>query len=560
MNRRLGLGLLLAVTAGALALRLPSLDRRPMHNDEGINAYKLNDLWAHGRYAYDPKEFHGPTLYYAALPFVWLSEARDFDHLGETTLRLVTVAFGAGLILLFALLADGLGWPATLCAAVLTALSPAMVFYSRYFIHEMLLVFFTALVLAAGWRHTQTRRLGWALLAGAGLGLMYATKETFVFSVAALLGALALTGAWTGLARSKVSSRGRRREEANRPGVEGERFLTSPAAAEGRNSGSDSTGWRSALPLLPPPKVWLASVAVALVVSLVLFTSCFQNWHGPLDSLRTYSTWLHRAGGASPHIHPWPFYLERLIWYHPARSPVWSEALIVVLAAGGGGAALAGRGLGGASVSLARFLTFYTLILTAGYSAISYKTPWCLLNFLLGMILLAGVGVVVLVRWVRRRRAQVAVGAVLLAAAAQLGWQAYRASYRFAADRRNPYVYAQTVPNLLELVDRVRGIAQVDPAGYDLVVKVISPESFWPLPWYLRPFKRVGWWDRLPPDPYAPVVIASASLHAALDDKSNKKWLQAGIFELRPGVFLELYVEFGLWQRYVATLPRDRAD
>ena len=91
-----------------------------------------------------------------------------------------------------------------------------------------------------------------------------------------------------------------------------------------------------------------------------------------------------------------------------------------------------------------------------------------------------------------------------------------------------------------------------------MVVKVMSPESYSPLPWYLRQFKRVGWWDELPADPYAPVVIASATLGAALDEKSDKRWLMAGMYELRPRVFLELYVEFELWRKYVATLPRDR--
>src|SRR5690606_34588366 len=44
----------------------------------------------------------------------------------------------------------------------------------------------TALTLGAGWRYTQTRSPGWAILTGAGLGLMFATKETFVLSVAAM--------------------------------------------------------------------------------------------------------------------------------------------------------------------------------------------------------------------------------------------------------------------------------------------------------------------------------------------------------------------------------------
>ena len=31
----------------------------------------------------------------------------------------------------------------------------------------------------------------------------------------------------------------------------------------------------------------------------------------------------------------------------------------------------------------------------------------------------------------------------------------------------------------------------------------------------------------------------------------------AGLYELRPGTFLELYVETELWKKFVATLPRE---
>ncbi|HEX2974040.1 MAG TPA: hypothetical protein VHP11_17035, partial [Tepidisphaeraceae bacterium] len=44
------------------------------------------------------------------------------------------------------------------------------------------------------------------------------------------------------------------------------------------------------------------------------------------------------------------------------------------------------------------FLASYTVLLTAAYSAVPYKTPWCLLGFLHGMILLAAVGAVALIR------------------------------------------------------------------------------------------------------------------------------------------------------------------
>ncbi len=511
-------GLLLAAAA-ALALRGPQLDRRPMHNDEAVNAVKLQSLWEKGAYVYDPSEFHGPTLYYATLPFLWLSSDRDFDQIRETTLRLAPVCCGVALILLLWLLGEALGPAATLCAGLLAAFSPAMVFYSRYFIHETLLVCFTMVVLAAAWRYTRTRHPGWAVLGGAGLGLMYATKETFIIAVGSMGLAALLTAVW--------------------------------------NRWRDQKAWT--ISSYWNPQHALAALLAAAVVSMALFTSFFTNPSGPLDSVRSYLPWLSRAGGNSPHIHPWHFYLERLSYFHQGKGPIWSEGLILVLAGVGLIAAFVRKELVDANVSGVRFIAFYTVIMTGVYSAISYKTPWCLLGFLHGMILLAGVGTVALVGMCASRTLKVGISAVVMAAAGQLAWQAWRGSYLYCADGRNPYVYAQTVPDILQLVEKVEALSKVHPQGHQMLLKVMAPESeYWPLPWYLRQFKRVGWWDRVPADPYAAAMIVGSKFNAALDNKSNKAWLMVGLFELRPQVFFELYVQFDLWRRYAETLPRAR--
>lgn len=528
MNRWLGFGLIL-VALGAFALRAPDLDRRPMHNDEAVNAIKLQGLWEKNAYLYDPNEFHGPVLSYAALVSVRLSRAADFAHVTEATLRIVPVLFGAALILLLWLMADGLGRAAALFAGVFLAISPAMVFYSRYFIHEMLLVFFTALLLAAGWRYTRTRNLGWSALGGTAVGLMYATKETFLLPLAAIAGAAALTMLWIAWWDRRTA-----------------------AEAETAQVSLLRRTWREI-----PPGWWnwehlVVATGAAIVVSGLFFSSFFANPIGPVDALRTYLPWLHRAAGASPHIHPWWFYGERLLCFHQGRGPVWSEALILVLAAVGFVAALRGRGLRGGHVPWLRFLAFYTVLLTAAYSAISYKTPWCLLGFLHGLILLAGVGAVVVLRWHTWRWLQAAVSAALVFGAGHLGWEAWQTSFVEPADPRNPYVYAQTSPDILELVEKVQAIAKVDPQGNQMLIKVMMPDGdYWPLPWYLREFKQVGWWDRLPPDPAAPVMIAGAKFQAALEDQVEPGHLMTGIFSLRPQTFLELYVEAGLWKKYV---------
>ena len=118
---------MLLAAAGALALRAPKLATRPLHNDEAVNAVKVSELWQHGRYTYDPNEYHGPTLHYATLPFLWLSGARTSADLDDAKLRLAPVAFGVGLIFLLLLFVDGLGRHALVWAAIFIAVSPAMV-------------------------------------------------------------------------------------------------------------------------------------------------------------------------------------------------------------------------------------------------------------------------------------------------------------------------------------------------------------------------------------------------------------------------------------------------
>jgi uncharacterized protein (TIGR03663 family) len=508
------LGLFIVLLASlSLGLWSCGLRQRPMHNDEAVNGIKFGQLWEGGGYKYDPNEHHGPSLYFATLAVNRLTGApRDFDSFGESRLRLVTVLFGVGLLLLLPLVADGLGRKAAGWAALFTAVSPAMVFYSRYYIHEVLLVFSTFLVLAAGWRYSRSRKPGWAVLAGTGVGVMHATKETFVITLAVL--ALALLGNYYW------------------------------------NRWVDATA-----PPASPRRLRLlhlaAAVAVWLGVALLLFSSFFTNPAGPIDSVRTYLPWLHRAEGASPHIHPWYFYLHRLLGFHIAKGPVWSEAAILGLAILGARAAFVRQGLANASASFVRFLALYSFGLCAAYSLIAYKTPWCLMGFWHGMILLAGVGSAWLVERTTRCWLRIGIQVVLLAGAGHLAWQAWLANTVYAADPRNPYVYAQTSPDLLSLVRKVQDLARTDAQGARMVVKVLSPDSdYWPLPWYLRNLKHVGWWDQVPTDPYAPVMIVSAQLHAALDDKQTH--VMIGYFQLRPQVFLELYVDLKLWQVYLA--------
>ena len=90
-------------------------------------------------------------------------------------------------------------------------------------------------------------------------------------------------------------------------------------------------------------------------------------------------------------------------------------------------------------------------------------------------------------------------------------------------------------------------------------VSVIAPPyEQWPLPWYLRAMPYVGYWAA-PDDPLAlraPVVVASMDNAAVLDDALGGRYVSE-FFGLRPEVLLALYIERGLWDRFLARAAGD---
>jgi len=517
--------LILIVALGGLASRVPRLKIRPMHTDEAVHADKFGTLLEEGRYEYEPREYHGPTLNYFTLPSAWLSSARTYTGISEVTLRLVPVVFGVLLILLTVLVADGLGAGAV-WTALLAAVSPALFFYSRYYIQETLLVCFTFGVIGSSYRYVRTRRLLWAVLAGLFLGLMHATKETCIIALGSIGLALAV--------------------------------LVLNEKRKGRS-------FREVLGVVRPIH-FLIGAGVALGVSALFFSSFFRNPRGILDSYLTYATYFGRAGGENTvHVHPWHYYLRMLLYARYGHGPIWTEGWIVLLALVGLVVALRGKPVGLVDAGLLRFVALYTVSMTAVYAAIPYKTPWCLLGFLHGMILLAGVGVVTLWRWARKPVARVPLALLLAVAVGHLAFQAYRANFVYHADSRNPYVYAHPTPDVFTVADLVQEYAGLYEDPRDLTVQVAcSGRDYWPLPWYLRSY-RVGYSDAVP-DRVGPLIFVSADLEGALGHKlymetpPEQRRMYLYVFDepyyvwARPQVKLVGFVRKDLWEAYQSEL------
>ena len=505
------LGALVAIAlAAGLVFRLARLDARPMHHDEANQAVKFGALLERGEYRYDAHDHHGPTLYYLSLPAAKLRGQTTFASLDERTLRGVTAVFGAATILLLPLLAAGIGRTAVAASAWLLALSPAMVYYSRMFIQESLFACFTlAFVVAIGrWRREADLR-----------GPRWRASRQ----------------AWRSRPRKRRLSCCRPRSSAG--AMSWSSLLRNPSAA-GRSAiavlvGHRDGRWRS-------PRC---------------STRRFSPRRGP-SSIRFAQPvpYLDRAIDPESHVHPWHYYLG-LLAYSSSGGLTWSEGLVLALAIVG---AVTSWGLPDRSrperAFWARYFTCYVAATTAIFSAIPYKTPWNLLPFYVGAIVLAGIGFSTLLHTASSRVVRGAVVAAFVLASGHLAWQAWRASVTYASDPRNPYVYAQTVPDAVRMATRIRQLAALHPDGVRMQVSVIaSPHEQWPFPWYLRAMPHVGYWTA-PGDALAlkaPVVVASMDHTAVLDSALGDRYVSE-FYGLRPEVLLMLYVERGLWERFLA--------
>ena len=135
-----------------------------------------------------------------------------------------------------------------------------------------------------------------------------------------------------------------------------------------------------------------AALIAACVVSMLFFSSFLRNPQGILDSVGAYRHYLARTDGAGIHDHPWHYYMHILLYYRNMAGPWWSEGAIVLLAIVGVIAAWRKGNEPRETATFPRFIAIYTIMMLVIYSLIPYKTPWCMLGFLHGTILLAGLG------------------------------------------------------------------------------------------------------------------------------------------------------------------------
>jgi uncharacterized protein (TIGR03663 family) len=531
----------------AAVLRIYDLDLVPLHHDEGVNGNFLVRLVREGVYHYDPANYHGPTLYYFAAIFPWILRhlfglhAQNAYGLNTIAIRLVPALFGVATVGLVLTLRRHLGAIATLSAAFLLAVSPGAVYLSRYFIHETLFVFFTLSIVVAALKYFEEARPVYLILTAVSTALLFATKETAIISAGVLVIALLLTYVYRRLRKSTTNVRGPGRKKKHRSDSGGEiRTFVERVGGPTRLA------------------IWIVvALAVFVVLNVLFYSSFFTNYpKGVSDALKTFQFWTKT--GKEAHVHPFVTYIW---WLLLQESPLLFlgalGALLVVVQP---------------TKPLALFSALWAFGLIAAYSLIAYKTPWLVLNFIVPLALASGVAIEWLYQELRnwemdKRKRAYAIGLVLVFALGIVpglirafdqkalhrktlipGYQTIDLNFiNYDNDNRYyVYVYAHTRREALKLVDEISRIAERTHQGTVTGITIVSAD-YWPLPWYLRDYTRVGYYGRMTPS-NEPIIIASAGQATEVQATYGDRYQQvhsglnpAGSFPLRPGVDLLLY-------------------
>jgi len=486
------------IVAGGF-LRFDDLGKRPFHSDEATGARITARKMESGGTEFDPKHYHGPLLGDLAILLCARNGEGGWNEMSKTTLRTLPAIVGTLLLLVPLLWRKRLGDAPVLLAAAMLATSPLLVYYSRMFIHEILLVMFGLLVLTA-----ITRRPRWGI-AGILTGLMFGTKESFAISVVAWTGAgcMIALGQWKSWNRSKLLK-------------------------------AWADYWKPAT----------TCILTAAFTSALIYTDGFQHPKGAIDAVRTFFVYETVAG----HDKPFGYYFQLLAMPSKSAGYWWFGTPVTIMAL----VAFAGSFLKSCEQGryTIRFIGYAALGHLLIYSIIAYKTPWLACLPWAHVCLLAGFSLVGFTE--RPWPSKVALIALAVLSLITQTRQSRNATGRLASDDRNPFAYVPTRNDVENLGPWLKELAKVAP-DKTLEPVAVTGVDYWPLPWYLRDFEQIGYWKEPGPG------LLTLPLVFALPDVSDAT---AGVLAethmplprgLRSGVPLYLFVRNDIWKKWMET-------
>ena len=413
----------------ATFLRFFLLGIKPPHFDEGINGWFVDQTLHNGFYKYDPTNYHGPLHFYVLL----LSQTLFGRNV--IALRLPVVLVSIGCVWLTLKFEPFVGRAVSRLAALAMAVSPGFVFYGRYSIHEVWILFFTMLFVIGLFGLWKSGGANYLWCAGMGITGMILSKETYILHVACAIIAAGVC---------YFSTYFFKLDDAER---------------------AEQTWTYLDLAMV-------IGTGIALIVAF--YSGFFFHWSGVRGVFEAYKPWFKTGSEGHGHEKPWPYWLRLIARY---EWPVLGGVVVSLFAIRFKNMAL-------------RYLAIYGVGTLMAYSIVKYKTPWCIISFIWPFTIIFGAATLIIPA--AYRTITYLVSAVMLTGSLlYCGWLNY---FRCTTDTE-PYVYVQTYNDIFKFTDPIIRLAHSDPRAYQLVGHIIRPSPY-PLPWILGEFGRVGYYEK----------------------------------------------------------------
>jgi uncharacterized protein (TIGR03663 family) len=490
-----------SILAAAVFLRFEDLASRPIHADEATGARITAQRMESGGTGFDPTHYHGPTQSRFAMTICHWRGENSWREMSKGTLRILPAIAGSLLVLLPFFCRKRIGEASALLAAALLAGSPLLVYYSRMFIHEMLLTLFgLAAMLALAYRAP-------ALITGTCIGLMFATKETFIISLIA----------WSAAGGLLLLEEGRPQ-------------------------------WASIRALWNQHRISIALAASsALLTAAFFYTDAFREARGMFDAIRTFFVY-ETAGG---HDKPIGYYAKLFALPVKSGGTWWFGTPVILLAAT---ACIHAFGKNPPpQARVIRFIAISVILHALAYSVIRYKNPWLACLPWAQLCLLAGYSLAGFSN--RSKSTKAWIVAIAAIAIVTQTVQSRHATGRLASDERNPFAYVPTRQDIEDLEPWLKKLQAIAP-GQSIEPIAVIGNGYWPLPWVLRSFENTGYWQNPPPNLAAMPIVLAMPEHAASVAKELEATHQPLPRGLRSGVPVMLFVKRDLWQLWMQHAPR----
>ena len=561
------------ITATASFLRFFWLALKPLHHDEGVNGWFLTTLFRDGQYKYDPANYHGPTLYYISLAF-----AKVFG-LNTVSVRASVAIWGVLIVVLAFFLRRYIGKIGSLAAALFLALSPSMVYISRYFIHEMFFVFLSLAIAVSIIFFIEKRRAGPLAIAWSALTLLVCFLPS-TLKLASALGQNSETAVWAfrgaffiiELVLIGLVIRMLLNWNAGRPiylllavasaalmfATKETAFITLGTmliacvcvwiwrrifkiedAAEAVTESDDPIQsaiddshltWENFLSAIGSRTdlllIVVSSALVFIYLIVLFFSSFFSHPEGVKGAIDAYAIWTKTGSKDHTQNGTWAY----LKW------GMETEAPMILLSALGGLIAFVK-----ARHRVAMFVSLWTFGLFAAYTIIPYKTPWLAISFLLPMCIVAGYAINELAT-AKNPSLKILAALFAVTATVVLAYQSYRLNFVDYDNEDRAMIYAHTDREFHDMVDRIEYYADKSGRGTDAKIEVVSPD-YWPMVWYMRDYKQANFHGRFVDTTDAEMIVAKKNdQDTEMTRRYSGRYVFVGTYHLRSGVDLVLLV------------------